>query len=626
MPQSTAPRASRSVSGCLTCRRRKVKCTSRSSPCEPCSRLRLSCIASFQENIRVWSASGGLRPKNTTRTRDTRRSIHTVSSQVLFPEDSQVDQAASPGLAEDCSPRNAIYDLSERIKSSTSTNRPGDSVQTTVATGSINTSICEDVPEGNNDLTLSVSRQSAYDPSPIDSWIAFGSSLPPYSPIFNSLHVDDSLSGILSTLPGQNWDIATWTQYMNRVPEWLSTKRSMWSCYHYLINLAQAIPDSPLFHGILSWTYAYLFRLGLVSPDPSRLKHYMTASDSIHLLSREASDGPVYLNLLVINPSDRLSQYISTTFFLCQHDLIVGDFDSFKTRINDVKQTFIDRWRRQILPGAIESRIIIWLAFMELRYLLMAGDDTNTGQNPKDLMAVLVELEAIPALRGARRQQSYLIECFGNGLPSEENDEDLRKERCREKFDAIFAYLSKVRSFRAWDQSAKLRMAAEPLVEELREAKIDALRADLGRIHACKLVVASQELPSTVYENFDSGIFAIMTVKALSLSATIMLNQTIGRNLRTDEQTQSAAHELIQIARIFRKSQRLVSPCSTIWPLPIFFAGIGVTDEIYQDWALGYMKELEHWGAHVVRAKDTMEHLIDMQAKDGDRVNVRNFL
>lgn len=139
-------------------------------------------------------------------------------------------------------------------------------------------------------------------------------------------------------------------------------------------------------------------------------------------------------------------------------------------------------------------------------------------------------------------------------------------------------------------------------------------------------MVASQELPSTVFENFDSGIFAILTVKALSLSATVMLNQTICRNLRTDEQTQSAAHELIQISRIFRKSQRLVSPCSTIWPLPIFFAGIGVTDEIYQDWALDYMKELEHWGAHVVKAKDTMDQFIRMQTKDGDRVNIRNFL
>jgi hypothetical protein len=27
-------------------------------------------------------------------------------------------------------------------------------------------------------------------------------------------------------------------------------------------------------------------------------------------------------------------------------------------------------------------------------------------------------------------------------------------------------------------------MATEPLIEELREAKVDALRADLGRIHA----------------------------------------------------------------------------------------------------------------------------------------------
>lgn len=320
--------------------------------------------------------------------------------------------------------------------------------------------------------------------SPIQPWISFDSPLQSHSPIFNSIQTDHNQVGILNTVPGQNWDLVTWTQYMSRVPEWLSTKRSMWSCYHYLINLAQAIPDSPLFHGILSWTYAYLFRLGLVAPEPSRLKHYMTASDSIQLLSSEITDGPVYLNLLVINPSDRLSQYISTTFFLCQHDLIVGNFESFKARIDNVKETFVDHWKKSILPGTIESRIIIWLAFMELRFILMTDEDATTGKYEKDLMAVLMGLEAIPTLRGTRRKQSYLIECFGNGLPSEENDEDLRKERCRERYDAIFFYFSKLRSFKAWDRSMRAQINAEPLIGELRDAKIEALRADLGRIHA----------------------------------------------------------------------------------------------------------------------------------------------
>lgn len=121
-------------------------------------------------------------------------------------------------------------------------------------------------------------------------------------------------------------------------------------------------------------------------------------------------------------------------------------------------------------------------------------------------------------------------------------------------------------------------------------------------------------------------MFAIMTVKALCLCATIMLNQAINRSFATDSQIQLAAHELIRIARIFRKSKRLVSPCSTIWPLPVFFAGIGVADEIYQDWTIDYMKELEHWGAHVVKSKDVMEQTIKLQVIDGCAVDITNIL
>ncbi|PLB44425.1 hypothetical protein P170DRAFT_503159 [Aspergillus steynii IBT 23096] len=221
---------------------------------------------------------------------------------------------------------------------------------------------------------------------------------------------------------------------------------------------------------------------------------------------------------------------------------------------------------------------------MELRYLLVGGEDADAGQYEKDLMTVLIELDAVPTLRGARRQQPYLTEFFGNVIPREENDEDLRKERCREKYDALFFYLSKVRAFKAWDQSAKSRITEEPLIEELREAQIDALRADLGRIHAeCEVVFASQSLLNTDQQGVDSGsaTFAIMTVKSLCLCATIMLHQAVHHTAKTDQQAQSAAQELIRLARLMRKFKCLASPCSIIWPLPVYFAGIAVTDEIY---------------------------------------------
>lgn len=337
----------------------------------------------------------------------------------------------------------------------------------------------EDVPLHDDDQSMLARRNGV---NPIDSWMEWDSLFPLPMP-----NRSPSLSGndfqLLMNAPyDHTWDVASWNQ-MSRVPEWLSTKRSMWSCYHYLINLARAIPDSPLFHGILSWTYAYLFRLGLYS-EPSRLTHYITASDSIRHLSSEVSDNSTALTWFTVNPSEKISQYISTTFFLCQHDLIVGDFESFKSRLHETKRTFFRHWKAQNIPGPIESRIVIWLAFMELRFLIVEGEKNAGASQEKDLMAILMDLKAVPTLRGARKVQSYLSECFGNGLPKEENDEDLRKERCREKFDTLSFFLSRVRTFEKWDLETQSRRDGEPLLVELREAKIDALRADLARIQA----------------------------------------------------------------------------------------------------------------------------------------------
>ena len=116
-----------------------------------------------------------------------------------------------------------------------------------------------------------------------------------------------------------------------------------------------------------------------------------------------------------------------------------------------------------------------------------------------------------------------------------------------------------------------------------------------------------------------------MTVKALCLCATIMLHRAIDSTVRTNPEAQSAARNLIHLARIFRKSKRLETPCSVIWPLPIFIAGIEIADEIYQDWIVDYLNELGHWGAHVVKGKELMEQTIKWQEHHGRRVKLRDI-
>lgn len=276
---------------------------------------------------------------------------------------------------------------------------------------------------------------------------------------------------------------------MFRVPEWLSTKESIWSCFHYLVNSAQAIPNSPLCHAILGWTYAYLSRSTSSSTsESSRAAHYAAASTSIQMLSEELCGNSAcsVLAWRTVNRSDQLSLYVSSTFFLCHHDLMRGDFASFADRMHKTKIIFQRHWAEGTTPGPIESRIVIWLAFLELRFFFLAGEKFFGPGPESDLMTILVNAKAISALRRVRNRQSVLSECFGNGLPQEENEEDLWKDRCRLKYDDLMYYLAKVRHFEIWDNMGREDRgdAGESLLQELREAKVEALRAELGKLHA----------------------------------------------------------------------------------------------------------------------------------------------
>ena len=93
---------------------------------------------------------------------------------------------------------------------------------------------------------------------------------------------------------------------ISKVPGWLSTKQSIWTCYHYLINSARAIPDSPLFQAILGWSYTYLSLLGTANVDGRGENHYVAASRALQPLFNELSKG----SAIVGSPS-RSDQHVA---------------------------------------------------------------------------------------------------------------------------------------------------------------------------------------------------------------------------------------------------------------------------------------------------------------------------
>ena len=63
-----------------------------------------------------------------------------------------------------------------------------------------------------------------------------------------------------------------------------------------------------------------------------------------------------------------------------------------------------------------------------------------------------------------------------------------------------------------------------------------------------------------------------------------------------------------------------------MWPLPVFIAGIEVTDEIYQDWVLDYMRELAVLGYSTLKARELLRRVIEAQAEAEKRVKVREIM
>ena len=453
-----------------------MKCLARNTPCGQCHRLGLSCESSFDQNFKSWSTSDTSSP----------RWKRERKSAIPGSPTPGAHAPAEDGQSQD--PETHTHRLSQIASESSLALDETDTSRIEPVEGELSFNLLDYIfsdlvtEMAPGDLTSAMNFE----------WAASNRPQDPGTPLAGAA-VEGSLDA--STRTFQDQQLAPVERSLDgavdpaisRVPGWLSTKQSIWTCFHYLVNSAQKIPDSPLCHAILGWAYAYLCLLGAANTSELRNQHYTAASRAIQAIADELVEGH---NLNAGQRwhcetiADQLSLYISCTFFLCQHDLMVGYFDAFMSRNASTKAIFRRCWSRKITPGPIESRIVIWLAFVELRFFYLCGHIAGDLEE-KDLMTVLAESKAIRVLRPVRTSLSALGECFGRDLPPEENEEDLKKDRCRVKFDDLMLYLAKLRRFEAWTESMKPRIeAGDLMLRELNDAKVDALEAELLRLQA----------------------------------------------------------------------------------------------------------------------------------------------
>jgi len=70
----------------------------------------------------------------------------------------------------------------------------------------------------------------------------------------------------------------------------------------------------------------------------------------------------------------------------------------------------------------------------------------------------------------------------------------------------------------------------------------------------------------------------------------------------------------------------LHNPHSMLSPFPIFVAGIEIWDEVYQDWTLLILSEIQDWGPNIKKVTELLRHVIRRQEEENRRVKVRHIM
>ena len=284
------------------------------------------------------------------------------------------------------------------------------------------------------------------------------------------------------------------------------TSSSSWNFYSYAILSTECQLDSPLRHGILAWTSAHLI---LTDKSPSLgsmlYRHYARARSATNdLLEELTMEG----DALASSPhtAKKLNILLSTCLFLSFCDALSGDIEALADSLSAIKVLLESHWDqvRQRL-GSLDSRILIWLSYLDLRTSFWKSAKPGVGRGRGELFRFLRNQTRFSSLRSTYTGRYYLTECFGPAYPEEELKEDLLHEPAKMLSDDALSIFSRILEFETWDDDMRTGgLSSGSLIEELRCAKLQAIQADIARARAVSSL--SHCLPCCAELTFVLGV------------------------------------------------------------------------------------------------------------------------
>jgi hypothetical protein len=526
-PRPRRARCARSVLGCLTCRRRRVKCVVQTSPCDNCQSLKLTCTPSFHSNFKNWTPPGISQYHA--------ESFESVSSSgTALPATPRMVQSMvaeeSPkesGLLGQELPQDVLLWLSTAVSNgSLDAGTPSDRSthnQRVEAAESHSTS-----PGADDWSQLEPARSASAESGHQLDMSMYSNGLPPTNigivpqsnlrsgigmSLANPAHYNDDAEGLpdhfdvssfsfdlssMWNIPPQinqvygnsHGDIPFLSQYESNMPNLLTAKTTPWNPFSYMLNSTRDCPESPLRHGILSWTCCYLSCREQSSAYSGAAYHAASSNAIKTIISELDTDLRLrHFSLKTSEISGKLYMLLSTAYFLSQCDIMLCDYKSLYDRLASIKDLFEAHWGELYrCMNTLDRRLLTWLAYLDLRSSLFGNQRYRRGGHSKqrDLISVLNDLDGLSSLRVVSRGQSYLSACYGESYPTTELQDDLRQEPCHVKCDDVLAIFSSLNCFETWnDEHAP--GAADSMVEELRSAKIQTIRSNLSRVRAVSI-------------------------------------------------------------------------------------------------------------------------------------------
>ncbi|KAM7221751.1 hypothetical protein V8F06_002959 [Rhypophila decipiens] len=673
----------RTFHGCLTCRKRKVRCRG-GDPCQNCARMNITCHSSFDTNlrIRVSTSTGqkdvGSRPKpklmratnNIQPTMMATRSAfiefdgiskpyaasfqdHVGSFQLTAPTPVFTQEPQSIPLLGSASEINTLqyqgvwgYDFSLDPAVDHALNQRHDvSLGATIYAppGTYPAASRQVYPISDSEGSMS-SKSQTQNLEGTKEWVPRRRKRPRKT----SSSQAHSGNGA-GMIPGDCAGSQEYTAFLQNNP---------WTLEGFALNFVQkCAPQCPLRQAVMAWS-SRESATGLTAIDPSAETCYIQASNQIDKFLTLANPTVQLGNLASVTTA---AEYIiCTSFFLNRYDIAAGDIEVADSRLERMARWLGDHPGDLNLSG-FASKLLLYSCYLHIRISMFGG------AYPRYTFLLDVLLDRPDHHQIVHNANSFYWDMFGNSLPKELVDEKLEEIPISQRLHELFCLLAGMLHYRSaqrsqgisqdpgsWEEHIAARHtgiendlqraeaefhlagAVNPSAGVLRRAPMGGLAVltstrfsqtppDLGDIATSP---SSPISASSAVSELDNVSALWLTAYASFLTAKIMWSRITQPAIRTDNASAAAAETIIQIALLLRRGRwdnQLDSSSLVLWPLPLFVAGIETLDEVRSDWVRLFMSGMQGVGIRPGSGSELlslMEEVRRRQDETGTRIFV----